>query len=77
MFQVLDTPKHRTAAAPHGAIVDLGSAAAHQLVGPARARARTRAPLRGIVLGDSFMQGMFIGDDETPPECLGRDLQAD
>jgi hypothetical protein len=28
------------------------------------------APLRGIVLGDSFMQGMFIGDRETPPECL-------
>jgi hypothetical protein len=33
------------------------------------------APLRGIVLGDSFMQGMFIGDDETPPECLRRCLE--
>jgi hypothetical protein len=33
------------------------------------------APVRGIVLGDSFMQGMFIGDDETPPECLRRYLQ--
>ncbi len=33
------------------------------------------APLRGIVLGDSFMQGMFLGDDETPPECLKRYLQ--
>jgi lysophospholipase L1-like esterase len=33
------------------------------------------APMRGIVLGDSYMQGMFIGDDETPPECLGRYLQ--
>ncbi len=33
------------------------------------------APLRGIVLGDSFMQGMFIGDNETPPECLRRDLE--
>jgi hypothetical protein len=32
------------------------------------------APLRGIVLGDSYMQGMFIGDDETPPECLRRYL---
>ena len=28
------------------------------------------APVRGIVLGDSFMQGAFIGDDQTPPECL-------
>ena len=33
------------------------------------------APMRGIVLGDSYMQGMFIGDDETPPECLRRYLQ--
>jgi len=33
------------------------------------------APLRGIVLGDSYMQGMFLGDDETPPECLKRYLQ--
>ncbi len=32
------------------------------------------APVRGIVLGDSYMQGMFIGDDETPPECLRRFL---
>jgi len=33
------------------------------------------APLRGIVLGDSYMQGLFIGDDETPPECLRRHLE--
>jgi hypothetical protein len=33
------------------------------------------APLRGIVLGDSFMQGMFVGDRDTPPECLSRYLQ--
>jgi hypothetical protein len=33
------------------------------------------APVRGIVLGDSYMQGMFIGDSETPPECLRRYLQ--
>jgi hypothetical protein len=33
------------------------------------------APVRGLVLGDSYMQGMFIGDSETPPECLRRYLQ--
>jgi hypothetical protein len=33
------------------------------------------APVRGIVLGDSFMQGMFIGEDDTPPECLRRELE--
>ncbi len=30
----------------------------------------TNAPLRGIVLGDSYMQGLFVGDDQTPCECL-------
>lgn len=33
------------------------------------------APLRGIVLGDSTMQGMFIDDDHAPPECLRRRLE--
>jgi hypothetical protein len=32
------------------------------------------APLRGIVLGDSYMQGLFVGDDETPSEYLKREL---
>jgi len=31
---------------------------------------------RGIVLGDSYMQGLFVGDRETPSECLKRDLTA-
>jgi lysophospholipase L1-like esterase len=33
------------------------------------------APVRGIVLGDSFMQGLFVDDEHTPPECLRRDLE--
>ncbi len=33
------------------------------------------APLRVLILGDSFMQGLFIGDDNTPPECLKRFLE--
>jgi hypothetical protein len=33
-----------------------------------------KAAVRVIVLGDSFMQGMFIGDTVTPPECLRRYL---
>jgi hypothetical protein len=32
------------------------------------------APVRGIVLGDSYMEGMLVGDDETPPESLRRYL---
>src|SRR4029077_18311663 len=33
------------------------------------------APLRGIVLGDSYMQGLVVGDADTPSECLPRELQ--
>jgi hypothetical protein len=33
------------------------------------------APLRVLVLGDSYMQGMFIGDEATPPESLRQYLQ--
>lgn len=35
------------------------------------------APLRGLVLGDSFMQGMFLGESDTPPERLRRRLETD
>jgi lysophospholipase L1-like esterase len=34
------------------------------------------APLRVLVLGDSFMQGLFVGDEDTPSESLRRDLQS-
>jgi hypothetical protein len=32
------------------------------------------APVRGIVLGDSYMQGLFLRDDQTPAACLQRSL---
>jgi hypothetical protein len=32
----------------------------------------TSAPLRGIALGDSYIQGLFVGDRETPTECIKR-----
>lgn len=32
------------------------------------------APVRGLVLGDSFMQGYFVGDDDAPPRRLERSL---
>jgi hypothetical protein len=34
------------------------------------------ATWRGIALGDSFMQGLFVDDSQTPTECLKRDLKA-
>ena len=48
-----------------------------RIPGASAARSRiSSAPVRGIVLGDSYMQGLFLGEDETPPECLKRDLEA-
>jgi len=35
------------------------------------------APIRGLVLGDSFMQGYLVGDDETPPERLRQSLRVE
>lgn len=34
------------------------------------------APVRGLVIGDSFMQGIFVRDDETPPVRLEQSLAA-
>ncbi len=33
------------------------------------------APVRGIVLGDSFMQGYLVNDEDAPPEQLRKHLQ--
>jgi hypothetical protein len=35
----------------------------------------TSAHYRGIALGDSYMQGLFVADSETPVECLKRELK--
>jgi lysophospholipase L1-like esterase len=35
------------------------------------------APVRGIVLGDSNMQGLLVGDNETPPVRLEARLQGE
>ena len=76
MFQVLDTPDHRAAAARAGAIVDEGSVQNTNSWGLRGAEPNASAAVRGIVLGDSFMQGMFNGDGATPPLDLERYLQA-
>jgi hypothetical protein len=75
MFQVLDTPVHRAAASRAGAIVDEGSIQNTNSWGLRGAEPNPSAAVRGIVLGDSFMQGMFNGDDDTPPLDLERYLR--
>jgi hypothetical protein len=74
MFQVLDTPEHRATAARAGGIVDEGSIQNTNSWGLRGPEPDPTAPVRGIVLGDSFMQAMFNGDADTPPLLLERHL---
>jgi hypothetical protein len=76
LFQVLDTPEHRAAATRARAIVDLGSVQTTNSWGLRGPEPDLSAPIRGVVLGDSFMQGMFNGDDDTPPVQLQRYLRS-
>jgi hypothetical protein len=76
LFQVLDTPEHRAAAAAAGAIVDEKSIQTTNSWGLRGPEPNPSAQVRGVVLGDSFMQGMFNGDGDTPPLHLERYLQA-
>jgi hypothetical protein len=75
MFQIPDTERHRKAAGSAGAIVDLGSIQETNSWGLRGPEPDPSAPLRGIILGDSYMQGMFNADGDTPPVCLQRELQ--
>lgn len=76
LFEVLDTPEHRAAAGRAGAIVDERSIQHTNSWGLRGPEPDLSAPVRGIALGDSFMQGMFNGDDDTPPICLERYLRS-
>lgn len=76
MFQVLDDDVHRAAAAKAGAIVDEHSVQNTNSWGLRGREPDLNAPVRGIVLGDSFMQAMFNADDETPAVYLERELAA-
>jgi hypothetical protein len=40
------------------------------------AEPNVHAEIRGLVVGDSFMQGIFVPDDQTPPACLERVLRS-
>jgi hypothetical protein len=74
-FFIPDTPEVRRA------VVDLGASILPESVQTTNSwglRGREPdldAPVRGLVLGDSFMQGIFVNDDDTPPACLERYLR--
>ncbi len=75
LFLVPDTPSMREAAAGVGAIVVEDAHQATNSWGLRGPEPDVQAPIRGLVLGDSYMMGTFVGDDDTPPECLRRSLE--
>lgn len=74
LFLVPDTPTVRQAAAAVGGIVDETSRQTTNAWGLRGPEPNPSATVRGIVLGDSFMQGMFNDDQHTPPLALERFL---
>ena len=73
-FLVPDSPALPAAMAGTTAVLVQGSTQTTNSWGLRGPEPDAAAPLRGIVLGDSFMQGLFVGDDQTPAECLKRRL---
>jgi hypothetical protein len=75
-FLALDTPEFTTLVEGTGTVIVEGSVQTTNswaLRGP---EPDLTARWRGIILGDSYMQGLFVGDQETPSECLKRELRA-
>lgn len=73
-FQVPDTTEARDAVGSLGAALVRESVQVTNSWGFRGPEPDTKAPLRGIVLGDSVIQGVLVGDDQTPPACLEREL---
>jgi hypothetical protein len=75
-FQVPETPEIADVVKGTGAEIVRGSTQTTNSWGLRGPEPDLKARWRGIVLGDSYMQGLFIGDDQTPTECLKRELKS-
>jgi hypothetical protein len=73
-FQIPDGPRFDEVVEGTSAIVVRESLQTTNSWGLRGAEPDLGATVRGIVLGDSYMQGLFVGDDETPSVCLKRFL---
>ncbi len=74
-FQVPEQPGLADAVAGTGAQIVDGSIQTTNSWGLRGPEPELTAKWRGIVLGDSYMQGLFVADQQTPAECLKRDLK--
>lgn len=73
-FPIPDTPRLIELAEAAGAAIVRESVQTTNSWGVRGGEPDLSADLRGVVLGDSYMQGLFVGDDQTPTECLKRAL---
>jgi lysophospholipase L1-like esterase len=74
-LELPDEPEVREALKPAGASAVAGSEQTTNSWGCRGAEPDPSAPLRVLVLGDSFMQGLLIGDAQTPPARLADRLR--
>jgi hypothetical protein len=74
-FLVPDTPNLKQAMQGTSAIIVENSLQTTNSWGLRGPEPDLAAPLRGLILGDSYMQGLFIDDNHTPSECLRRHLE--
>jgi hypothetical protein len=75
MFLVPDTAEVQSALANSRALVVPESVQFTNSWGFRGPEPNPKATVRGLVLGDSFMQGMLVGEADTPPARLQRDLE--
>ena len=73
-FLLPDTPGVRKAITDSGATIIPKSPQSTNSWGCRGPEPDPQAEIRGLIVGDSFMQGLFVADSETPPACLERDL---
>ena len=76
-FFVPDTPEVRGLAADAGLAIPPEGSQSINSWGCRGPEPDLNADFRGLVLGDSFMQGYLLNDDQTPPVRLERALQAE
>jgi hypothetical protein len=74
-FMVPETAALKEAVKATGALIVSGSSQTTNSWGLRGPEPDMDAPVRGIVLGDSFMQGIHLRETQTPPECLRTYLQ--
>ncbi len=77
MFEIPDTPEARRLGEEVGGRVVPESVQTTNSWGCRGPEPDPSAPIRGIVLGDSTMQGLLVGDDQTPPFRLEARLKAE